>query len=246
MPQLNDSAPNISPDFMDLTKYARNLKVSPKLTCLKESGYRKWSNDLYESVIDVGRIGPSYIPGHAHSDTFNFVLYYQEKPLIVDTGISTYEKNARRTLERSTRSHNTVMIAAQEQSEVWGGFRVARRANIIFLEEEKNSIRAIHDGYKKSGCLHQREFIFEEKVFQILDLIKGKKEGTAFLHFHPNIEFQLIGNKIIGKTWWIEFENSKNIRIDDYLYAEEFNRTKPAKKAVIKFNGKLITTISFI
>ncbi len=32
----------------------------------------------------------------------------------------------------------------------------------------------------------------------------------------------------------------------DILYAEEFNRTKPAKKAVIKFNGKLITTISFI
>ena len=244
--QLNDSTLHISPEFIDLTKYARRLKVSAEEVILKECGYRKYSNSHYECLVDVGRIGPSYIPGHAHSDTFNFVLQHRNQPLIVDTGISTYEKNTRRTLERSTCSHNTVMIAGQEQSEIWGGFRVARRANIIFLEEEKNRIRAAHDGYKKLGCTHEREFIFGEKLFQILDTIKGKKEGIAFLHFHPTVIFRVEGNKILGENWRIEFENSTSIELKDYFFAAGFNRTLPAKKVSVHFYNKLITNITFL
>ena len=72
----------------------------------------------YELFLDVGNIGPDYQPGHAHSDTFNFELIFKNKPIIVDTGISTYEKNNTRQLQRSTFSHNTVMIGNSEQSEV--------------------------------------------------------------------------------------------------------------------------------
>ena len=81
--------------------------------------------------IDFGKIGPSYQPGHAHSDTFNFELIKNGNPFIVDTGVSTYEKNERRQIERSTSSHNTITIGDYEQSEVWGGFRVAKRAKIL-------------------------------------------------------------------------------------------------------------------
>ena len=44
----------------------------------------------------------SYQPGHSHADTFNFELYIKNKPIIVDTGISTYENNQQRRYERST------------------------------------------------------------------------------------------------------------------------------------------------
>lgn len=37
-------------------------------------------------------IGPDYIPGHAHADTFNYELRIDGVPFIVDTGISTYNK----------------------------------------------------------------------------------------------------------------------------------------------------------
>ena len=72
------------------------------------------------------KLGADYQPGHSHSDTFNFELYVQKFPLIVDTGISTYEKNEIRQKERSTLSHNTVMIGDNDQTKVWGGFRVTK------------------------------------------------------------------------------------------------------------------------
>ncbi len=54
---------------------------------------------------------PSYQPGHAHADTFNFVLNIHNEPLIVDTGISTYEANETRLKERGTAAHNTVTVS---------------------------------------------------------------------------------------------------------------------------------------
>lgn len=73
-----------------------------------------------ELLADVGSIGPDYQPGHAHADTFNFVLYLNERPIIVDTGTSTYEVNEIRFYERSTAAHNTVVVAGKNSSESMG------------------------------------------------------------------------------------------------------------------------------
>ncbi|MDD2950007.1 MAG: alginate lyase family protein, partial [Sulfuricurvum sp.] len=116
IPLLNDSAKGIAPTSANLFEYARLLEISPLIQPLTKSGYRKIVTENYECVLDVGNIGPDYIPGHAHSDTFNFELHIMGKPFIVDTGISTYESNQLRQIERSTASHNTVMIDNKEQS----------------------------------------------------------------------------------------------------------------------------------
>jgi hypothetical protein len=42
--------------------------------------------------MNCGNILPSYQPGHSHADMLHFILYVSGKPVIVDTGISTYEK----------------------------------------------------------------------------------------------------------------------------------------------------------
>ena len=163
IPLLNDSANCIAPTSNELFKYAKLLNVD----CLrvnvklKESGYRKIEKERYESVADIGHIGASYIPGHVHADTFNFELRIDAKPFIVDSGLSTYETNEIRFEQRSTKAHNSVEILGKDSSEVWGGFRVANRANIIELVENIDHIKATHDGYnKKYGILHTREWFF--------------------------------------------------------------------------------------
>ena len=244
--RLNDSANQIAPASNELIWYAHQLGVEPTEINLSESGYRKFSTYAYEAIVDVGKIGPSYIPGHAHSDTFNFLLHHRGKPFIVDTGISTYEKNKRRNIERSTASHNTVMIDGEEQSEMWGGFRVGRRANITLLEEKENLIRAVHDGYQRISCKHQRDFIFQNRTLRIEDSIIGNKEGTAFLHFHPDINFEVNKDRIEGKDWVIHLKGFKAITISDYLYAEGFNKTTTAQKVNITFHNKLHTNIEFL
>jgi len=245
IPLLNDSANKIAPTTEQLNEYAVSLQINCQSSGnnhqLNESGYRKIKNESYEMIIDVGNIGPDYIPGHAHSDTFNFELYIEGEPFIVDTGLSTYETNARRALERSTVSHNTVKIGSRDQSEVWGGFRVARRAKIIYLKEDENYIEATHDGYKYMGVLHTRKFITNKDTIIIKDNIDsiGKYQGIAYLHFYPGIQPKIKGNKIIILDTEIMVDNADNLTVEIYKYAPEFNKLIDAFQVKIIFRNHL-------
>ena len=241
IPLLNDSANHIAPTTKELNDYASSLNIKTNKLELSNSGYRKIENNNYEMIVDVGNIGPDYIPGHAHSDTFNFELYIEGEPFIVDTGLSTYETNTRRILERSTASHNTVQVEGEEQSEVWGAFRVASRAKVIDLVEKNDSISAFHDGYKKKlGVMHQREFIFEDNSIKLIDTIhsKNRYDAVARLHFYPGVHVEKKDDHIVCNGIPI-ISSSNKFDILEYLYAPEFNKTIPAQMLEIKFNDKL-------
>jgi len=236
IPLFNDSAYGIAPSSKELFDYANHLKLKIQNSTLKDSGYRRVDKDKYECIVDIGHIGPDYIPGHAHSDTFNFGLNRDEKPFIVDSGLSTYETNERRTLERSTSSHNTVEVNSTNQSEVWGGFRVANRAYVTDLVEDIDHIRATHDGYKKKfGILHTREWVFEEDKIVIKDSLNKECEAIARLHFHPNVTEEEIKKRIIIKH--------STLNIQNYLFVPKFNKLQKALVAEILFKKDLIMEI---
>jgi len=232
IPLFNDSANFIAPSSIQLFEYAQNLKFKIKNSTLKESGYRKISKENYECIVDIGQIGASYIPGHTHADTFNFELYIKNKPFIVDTGTSTYEIGERRNFERSTKAHNTVEINGENSSEVWSGFRVADRAEIVKMEESQNYIEAVHDGYKKRfGILHTRRWKFEEDKITITDILNENCEAVARLHFHPDITEEEIKQKIV-------IQNS-TFNIQNYKCAFEFNKTEDALVLEVPFESEL-------
>ena len=238
---FNDSANKIAPTSNELFTYAHRLGIQSKDYPLGVSGYRKIKMHSYECIVDVGNIGPDYIPGHAHSDTFNFELYVAGKPFIVDTGISTYESNEKRTRERSTKAHNTVMLNGTEQTEVWGGFRVAARAKIVELVEKKEYISAIHDGYKKKfNTLHQREFFFSENNIRIVDTLHTDMLHTAVarVHFFPEITLELEGSSVFCNGIEICFSVNE-IQIVKYMYAPEFNKGIEAYMIEVSFNNTL-------
>ena len=235
IPLFNDSANGIAPTTEQLNEYASNLKLNTQHSTLGESGYRKIAKPRYECVIDVGPIGPDYIPGHAHADTFSFELHIDGNPFIVDTGLSTYETNDRRTQERSTAAHNTVEVMGRSSSEVWGGFRVADRAKVIELVENIDHIQATHDGYKKKfGILHTRSWKFEENKIIIEDRLNKKCDAVFSLHFHPDITEEDILEKI---------QNSK-FKIQNYNFSPEFNKTSEALVLEIQFKKELKVEIT--
>lgn len=260
IPLLNDSANGIAPTTAQLNDYAARLqlnhishpepdsgsmeanrfRIKSGMTILKESGYRKYQNGSYECVIDIGPIGPDYIPGHAHADTFNFELSLNTQhsklktssvPFIVDTGLSTYETGKRRDIERSTSAHNTVEVEGKNSSEVWGGFRVAERAKIVELKEEGNVVTATHDGYKKFGILHTRIWRFDKDKIIIEDVLSKECSAVARLHFHPDVTEEMIKKHITI--------NHRLSTIDSYDYASEFNKTQKALVMEIPFTKEL-------
>lgn len=250
IPMVNDSTYDIAPESEELFAYAKDLGIIKwNRAKLFESGYRKIENVNYELFLDVGEVGPRYQPGHAHSDTFSFELHIKGQPVIVDTGISTYEKNKLRQLQRSTESHNTVKIGDINQTKVWSGFRVAERAKIVRLLETGNTIEATHNGYKKLGVFHTRKFTYEENQIIIKDKLSGRsaRKIKAHLHFYPGIEIikeDSSSVKLKKESIQIDFSGEINdIEILDYDYAMGFNKTKKGKMIQISFSKELDTKI---
>ncbi len=249
IPMVNDSAYNIAPTSDALFSYAKSLGLKWIKGTLSDSGYRKIKNKNYELFMDVGHVGASYQPAHVHSDTCNFELYVKGKPLIIDTGTSTYEKNEKRQLERSTASHNTVKIGNFEQSEVWSGFRVAERAKIVNLNDSKNTVEATHDGYKKLGILHTRKFTTNNDSIIIRDMLSKDSHHQAklYLHFHPDVKnIEQKDNKIelVNENIIITFsEDAYKLNITDFNYAMGFNKTVKSKKIEICFKSFIETQI---
>ncbi len=245
IPLVNDCANKIAPNSKTLFGYAKKLKVSFLETPLQDSGYRKINTEKFELFFDFGKVGPSYQPGHAHSDSLSFVLYLNGYPFIIDTGTSTYEKNEIRQAERSTSSHNTVQVNEIEQSAIWGGFRVGRRAETKILVEGKDNWAAEHDGFRSQKIFLKREFFTRKNEIKITDDSQqnGLQQMKAFFHFHPDVKFEVKENKVECEQATIIFQGHQSIKIQDFYFAPEFNKLLPSKKIIVHFDQKLETTI---
>ena len=249
IPMVNDATYGITPQSNELFSYAKEIGITDQQIPLSDSGYRKIGTNNYELFIDIGNVGPDYQPGHAHSDTFNFELIKNGNPIFVDTGISTYEKNDIRQSERATHSHNTVKIGDKEQTQVWGGFRVAKRARITYLVEKPNLIEARHNGYLSDGYKHIRSFLWGENYLILKDKINRSTNNNAkaYFHLHYSVVKPLVdGNTIMLESSgvYIEFESASNISIEEYQLSAGFNKTNLAYKIVVLFDQILKTKIS--
>jgi len=197
---FNDAAFGIAPSPAELDAYAERLGLVIKRACLAgmqqmaDSGYVRYEGDGAVLIADVGEIGPDYLPGHAHADTLGFEMSLFGQRLFVDSGTSCYGSGRERVRQRSTSAHNTVVIDGEDSSEVWGGFRVARRARPrsfrVVEEDERVLIYCEHDGFTRlpGRPIHGREWILGDRSLRIRDTISGKfGSAVARYHLHPDI-----------------------------------------------------------
>lgn len=247
IPLINDSATGIAATTKELMDYgaALGFKANPQI--LSNSGYRKFQDSRVEILMDVGNILPKYQPAHAHCDALSAIVYVNNKPFLVDTGISTYQNTLQRYRERATQSHNTVQIADYQQSEIWSVFRIGRKAKTQILEESDKKIIAQHDGFKAIGILHQRSFCIESPLITIEDSLSNADnyEAKAYWHFHPTVKIiAIIGHRI--KTNLAEIilhPNNVTFTITEYQFSEAFNQPQTAFKLTVIFKNILSTTI---
>ena len=243
LPLLNDSANGIAPTSREIFDYARRLGLIIEESRLKESGYRKIRLTWGEVILDVGGITASYQPGHSHADTFNYELRINGQPFIVDTGISTYNKTERRQWERGTAAHNTVVVGCLNSSEVWGGFRVGRRANVYIVEEQEGRIVAEHDGYGKK-CVHQRSFCWNHQYLKIVDKLFSIGSAVSYIHLAPEVVILTQKEKVIETNQGIlKIENADSIDLLDDFVSREYNILQPCKVIAIHFTKTITYTI---
>lgn len=235
-PLVNDSAGYICLSKKNIDEFANFLNIDVIQTNLKSSGFRKLKSKEFEVLVNVGQITPEYQPGHAHSDMLSFYLWYDNKQVIVDTGVSTYESNQVRIDERSTRSHNTITINNTNQSDVWGGFRIGKKAKLLLKVDELDKLSA--EVYHMHGCSsdtkHQRNFIISEDTLIVEDFVfTTKGEIINTIHFDSEVKPVLDRNMIYFENFNIKYTSGlKNLVINSYEQAISFNIRKTAFKMV--------------
>lgn len=252
-PHFGDSTDGIAPTSKALFEYAKRLSIKPLRHPLSSSGFRRLKNTHFDLLAKVGKIGPDYILGHAHADSLSFELRINETPFLVDMGISTYETNDRRLLERATASHNTVEINNKNSSEVWSSFRVGNRANSKILADTPTQLSAEHNGYKTFGVNHLRTFNLSENSLDIIDQTRKNGPSKAHFHFPPTLSLRLDNGTIYFDGGKIEFLTREKhntfvekIELADYLLPPQYNTFATAQKVIVTFKNTLHTRITHV
>lgn len=200
---FNDAATGIAllPEQLDEYSARLGMPATPMprdgMTHLSDSGYVRLQQNGVVVLCDVAAVGPSYQPGHAHADSLSFEASWFGQRTVVNTGTSCYGISPERLRERGTAAHSTVEIDGQDSSEVWSGFRVARRAEPrdLRITEEANGwcVECAHTGYLRlpGRVLHRRQWRLSSETLQVEDILQGTwQRAIARLHLHPDVGVQ--------------------------------------------------------
>jgi uncharacterized heparinase superfamily protein len=251
--RFNDTADGIAPSNVELERYAAGLGVKAdevsreRVTHLASSGYARV--DWYDAValLDLAPVGPDYLPGHAHADTLSFELSLRGRLLVVNGGTSCYGLGERRSYERGTAAHSTVEVDGRNSSEVWGGFRVGRRARPMGLcltgaPGVAGQIRASHDGYcwLPGKPLHSRTWRFIPSGLEVRDEVSdASKPALARYHLAPGMSLQSETRDL----WLVRYEGETVARVsvvggdcfdEASSFAPEFGQVHASRCLVVR------------
>jgi uncharacterized heparinase superfamily protein len=202
---FNDAALGVAPKLVDLERYAAALGVAHGCLrtgsrLLQSSGYARLEQPEAVLLTDVAAVGPDHLPAHGHADSLSFELSVRGRRVLVNSGTSVYGVSAERLRQRGTAAHNTVRLDSADSSEVWSGFRVARRARVRLQRFDAAAgpvLDAVHDGYRRldGQPQHRRVWTMGPGRLQIEDVIEGGGEHLVevFVHFHPELQVRASG-----------------------------------------------------
>jgi uncharacterized heparinase superfamily protein len=210
-----------------------------RLTQWADSGYIRLEGAEAVALLDVAPIGPDYLPGHAHADTLSFELSVFGQRVIVNGGTSRYGLGPERLRERQTVSHSTVEVGGQSSSEVWGGFRVARRAYPFDLAVSERPevllVACSHDGYKRlpGKPVHRRSWQLSPNHMEVADSVSGSGwPAVARYILHPDVGVE----RVAPDSFQLKLANDVRIlisiangtgRLERTCFAPEFGKVIP-------------------
>jgi uncharacterized heparinase superfamily protein len=258
---FNDAAFGIAPSPVMLAAYAARLGLTAtvpdqSLLRLPDSGYIRLQTEKAVALLDVAPVGPDYLPGHAHADTLSFELSVHGWRVVVNGGTSRYGGGNERLAERRTRAHSTLEINGEDSSEVWGGFRVARRARPFALEMDGGLLRVAcsHDGYRRlpGRPVHRRDWLMDASGITVTDRIEGRaRTAVARFILHPQIQVSVLQTGI----WRLVLPDGRSMRaraerglghLEEARYAPYFGQVLPAQcLSVVPADGQVVMRLSW-
>jgi uncharacterized heparinase superfamily protein len=257
---FNDAAFGIAPTFAEIEAYALRLGLpstpdnASRTVLFDASGFVRIRIPPAYLVCDCAAVGADYLPGHAHADALSFELSLGEQRVLVNSGTSQYGTDAERQRQRGTAAHNTVVVNGEDSSEVWAGFRVARRAHVklhaVTTTPQAVTVEASHDGYRRlpGRNEHRRRWILDERSLLIEDEVSGAfTTAEAYFHLHPEVGARLECTQEVllscrGRSWRMVFEGARAVELRSGTWHPRFGVAVANRCIRASFASAALTT----
>ena len=190
--------------FIQQSNLKRNRKKKIGLKNYPDSGYCRFRNNMFTIYIYTNPIGYVASWSHGHSDIGHYILYIEEKSLLIGTGRVDYTNMKKSNYGRSIKSHNSIEIDSREPMIVHGLNAYPElmhrdyyycKPNIIASEKNHECIIKIeHNGYKRlfKDINVIRIIKIQASKVVLEDMIDSKKIHNikTFFHFSPDINIR--------------------------------------------------------
>lgn len=234
-PAVNDAVAGVAPAPGVLFNAATALGLAFAERPLGDSGYRMIRMPEYELFIDVGGIMPAWQPGHAHADTGNFCLQVRGRPIVVDTGASSYEDPVVRAYQRGSAAHNVLVVNGRDGSELWSRFRVGRRCRVLDVVESPHRIEISY--VTAAGHRLRRSFDWDKDGITIADSWPDAA-GPALLHLHLHPDIDLSGDGSLSGDVLLTTTKMSAVKTSGAAIALGFNVLRIAACLLLVPDGK--------
>jgi uncharacterized heparinase superfamily protein len=167
---------------------------------ISADGYLGFAGPAATFLFDAAPAVAGPQPGHTHCDALSFEAWVGGRKLFTNSGVYEYLPGAARAYARAAAAHNTLRYGEREQSEIWGGFRLARRAKVGFRalrhEAEELLVEAWVEGFTfRPRTTHRRRVWAHPGGLEVLDRVSTEaiapEMSSVFFHLAPPFRFAL-------------------------------------------------------
>lgn len=187
-------------------------------------------------LFDVGPVGASELPAHAHCDLLNFEYSIGENRWIVDSGNFNYQDDSMRAYCRSSLAHNVPTIDGANCCEIWSKFRMGRRGKIVDVNGANQQgigwCIASHNGYfdlEVKRISRLIAYVESKSTFVCCDRCDNKTAHLeGFIHLAPKIEATRVTENMFrlrdteGNVRVLSFQGSDRVEILKGWYCPSF------------------------
>jgi hypothetical protein len=170
---------------------------------------------------------PGYAP-HAHCDLLSLCVYFDGRPVFVDSGTYSYSDLAWRDYFRMEQAHNTVFIRGRKQATFRGQFDSASHAHAELSTAEANLARGeltYTDSGEPATVTRKIRVVPGDGTIEVTDSILAKSEVTVewSLNVAPDINLRTTAQLDLGDHL-IDIEGLGKIEQVDGWYSPAYGR----------------------
>lgn len=207
---------------------------------LKHSGFFVRRTLEYYFALSCGEPSPPFQPGHSHCDILSYELSLEGRRCIIDTGCGSYQNREIRHNCRRTYAHNLPLIENSEQSDIWGQFRIGKRARVLKRKFDSESALLQVEIVDQFGQKLTREVIFTDNTVRIRDRLFNRRiTGTfcSLIHLAPGVNVMPTAEPGVmafsqGNTRF-ELRTAARIRTEPSYWYPDFGRQIAREKLVL-------------